>query len=120
MARTKGHCWNSLGNDTGTGNTVDIQSQVHSGMCMGSGLPYPCNTVPFSMGLRVPKYRSCDLVDQQQCSLLITLDTATSLPLTPTTTNQMGPNDDNLSSFGPQVSLLYVHYCICSNFFHLL
>src|ERR1700733_948443 len=67
-----------------------------------------------------PFPRVCGYQTTGHVTLLITLDTATSLPLTPTTTNQMGPNNDNLSSFGPQVSVLYVHYCICSNFFHLL
>ena len=45
----------SLGNDMGTGNTVNIWSWVCSGMGMGSGLPYPHNTVPFPgmLGTRI-------------------------------------------------------------------
>ena len=42
-----------LGYDMGEGNTMDIQSQVCLGTVMGSGLPYPHNTVPFSTVLWV-------------------------------------------------------------------
>ena len=50
----------------GTGNNVDIQSQVHLGMGMGSRLPYLHNTVPFSMVLWV-----CQYWDSSHVTLLI-------------------------------------------------
>jgi hypothetical protein len=45
------HC--QVRSDTGTGNTVCFQSRVRTGTGTGMGLPYPCNTVPVTVGLRV-------------------------------------------------------------------
>jgi hypothetical protein len=43
----------------GTGNTVIIRSRVHMGMGTGMGLPYPGNTIPFSMVLWVCAGMGC-------------------------------------------------------------
>ena len=42
-----------IGHGMGTSNTVCFRSWVCMGMGMGMGLPYLCNTVPFSTVLWV-------------------------------------------------------------------